>query len=37
MEMYYRDAKQLIIVEGASQIQKNFLAQAVFDRTLWWD
>ena len=37
VEMYYRDAKQLTIVEGTSQIQKNLLAQAVFDRTLWWD
>lgn len=37
VEMYYRDAKQLTIVEGTSEIQKNLLAQAVFDRALWWD
>ncbi|MGW5106166.1 acyl-CoA dehydrogenase family protein [Nocardia sp. NPDC004123] len=37
VEMYYRDAKQLTIVEGTSQIQKNLIAAAVFDRTLWWD
>ncbi|GAA3475961.1 acyl-CoA dehydrogenase family protein [Streptomyces yanii] len=37
VEMYYRDAKQLTIVEGTSQIQKNLLAAAVFNRTLWWD
>ncbi|MGW6456125.1 acyl-CoA dehydrogenase family protein [Streptomyces sp. NPDC055078] len=37
VEMHYRDAKQLTIVEGTSQIQKNLLAAAVFDRTLWWD
>ncbi|MGW1554486.1 acyl-CoA dehydrogenase family protein [Streptomyces sp. NPDC002346] len=37
VEMYYRDAKQLTIVEGTSQIQKNLLAEAVFNRTLWWD
>ncbi|GAA4490510.1 acyl-CoA dehydrogenase family protein [Rhodococcus olei] len=37
VEMYYRDAKQLTIVEGTSQIQKNLLAEAVSARTLWWD
>jgi alkylation response protein AidB-like acyl-CoA dehydrogenase len=37
VEMYYRDAKQLTIVEGTSQIQKNLLADAVFTRALWWD
>lgn len=37
VELWYRDAKQLTIVEGTSQIQKNLLAAAVFDRTLWWD
>jgi alkylation response protein AidB-like acyl-CoA dehydrogenase len=35
-ELYYRDAKQLTIVEGTSQIQKNLLAQAVFSGELWW-
>jgi alkylation response protein AidB-like acyl-CoA dehydrogenase len=35
-ELYYRDAKQLTIVEGTSQIQKNLLAQAVFGGELWW-
>jgi alkylation response protein AidB-like acyl-CoA dehydrogenase len=37
VELWYRDAKQLTIVEGTSQIQKNLLAAAVFDRSLWWD
>ena len=35
-ELYYRDAKQLTIVEGTSQIQKNLIAQAVFGGDLWW-
>jgi alkylation response protein AidB-like acyl-CoA dehydrogenase len=37
VELWYRDAKQLTIVEGTSQIQKNLLAAAVFDKSLWWD
>jgi alkylation response protein AidB-like acyl-CoA dehydrogenase len=36
-ELYYRDAKQLTIVEGTSQIQKNLLGQAVFGGELWWN
>lgn len=37
MELYYRDAKQLTIVEGTSQIQLNLIARGVLDRDLWWD
>jgi alkylation response protein AidB-like acyl-CoA dehydrogenase len=37
LEQYYRDAKQLTIVEGTSQVQQNLIAKAVLDRNLWWD
>lgn len=37
MELYYRDAKQLTIVEGTSQIQLNLVARGVLDHDLWWD
>lgn len=37
MELYYRDAKQLTIVEGTSQIQLNLIARGVLDGDLWWD
>src|SRR3954447_11616582 len=37
MELYYRDAKQLTIVEGTSQIQLGLIAKGVLDRVLWWD
>lgn len=37
MELYYRDAKQLTIVEGTSQIQLNLIARGVLDHDLWWD
>jgi alkylation response protein AidB-like acyl-CoA dehydrogenase len=36
-ELYYRDAKQLTIVEGTSQIQKNLIGRAVFGGELWWN
>ncbi len=36
-ELYYRDAKQLTIVEGSSQIQLGLIAKGVLDRDLWWD
>jgi alkylation response protein AidB-like acyl-CoA dehydrogenase len=36
-ELYYRDAKQLTIVEGTSQIQLGLIARGVLDRDLWWD
>ncbi len=36
MELYYRDAKQLTIVEGTSQIQMGLIARGVLDRDLWW-
>lgn len=37
MELFYRDARQLTIVEGTSQVQLNLIAQGVLDRDLWWD
>jgi alkylation response protein AidB-like acyl-CoA dehydrogenase len=36
-ELYYRDAKQLTIVEGTTQIQLGLIARGVRDRDLWWD
>ena len=36
-ELYYRDAKQLTIVEGTSQVQLGLIAKGVLDRDLWWD
>jgi alkylation response protein AidB-like acyl-CoA dehydrogenase len=37
LELYYRDAKQLTIVEGTSQIQLGLVARGVLDHDLWWD
>ena len=37
MELYYRDAKQLTIVEGTSQVQLGLIAKGVLDHDLWWD
>jgi alkylation response protein AidB-like acyl-CoA dehydrogenase len=36
-ELHYRDARQLTIVEGTSQIQLGLIARGVLDRDLWWD
>jgi alkylation response protein AidB-like acyl-CoA dehydrogenase len=36
-ELYYRDAKQLTIVEGTSQVQLGLIARGVLDRNIWWD
>ena len=36
-ELWYRDARQLTIVEGTSQIQLNLIAKGVLDHHLWWD
>jgi hypothetical protein len=36
-ELWYRDAKQLTIVEGTSQIQLGLIAKGVLDHDLWWD
>jgi alkylation response protein AidB-like acyl-CoA dehydrogenase len=36
-EQWYRDAKQLTIVEGTSQIQLDLIARGVLDHDLWWD
>lgn len=37
VEMFYRDAKQLTIVEGSSQVQLGLIAKGVLERDLWWD
>lgn len=37
MELYYRDAKQLTIVEGTTQVQLGLIARGVLDGNLWWD
>ncbi len=36
-EMYYRDARQLTIVEGTSQVQLGLIARGVLAHDLWWD
>jgi alkylation response protein AidB-like acyl-CoA dehydrogenase len=36
-ELYYRDAKQLTIVEGTTQIQLGLIASGVLRGDLWWD
>ncbi len=36
-ELWYRDARQLTIVEGTSQIQKNLIADGVVNQDVWWD
>jgi len=36
-EQWYRDAKQLTIVEGTSQVQLDLIARGVLDNDLWWD
>ncbi len=36
-EQWYRDAKQLTIVEGTSQVQLGLVAKGVLDHDLWWD
>lgn len=37
LELAYRDAKQLTIVEGTSQVQLGLIARGVIDHDLWWD
>jgi alkylation response protein AidB-like acyl-CoA dehydrogenase len=37
MELYYRDARQLTIVEGTSQVQLGLIAKGVLGHDLWWD
>ncbi len=36
-ELWYRDARQLTIVEGTSQVQLNLIGRGVLDHSLWWD
>jgi alkylation response protein AidB-like acyl-CoA dehydrogenase len=36
-EQYYRDARQLTIVEGTSQVQLGLIARGVLSHDLWWD
>jgi alkylation response protein AidB-like acyl-CoA dehydrogenase len=35
-ELWYRDAPQLTIVEGTSEVQLGLIARGVLDRDLWW-
>ncbi len=36
-ELFYRDARQLTIVEGTSQVQLGLIGKGVLDGDLWWD
>ena len=36
-ELWYRDARQLTIVEGTSQVQLGLIARGVLTHDLWWD
>jgi len=36
LEMYYRDARQLTIVEGTSQVQLGLIGRGVLSGDLWW-
>jgi alkylation response protein AidB-like acyl-CoA dehydrogenase len=36
-EMFYRDARQLTIVEGTSQVQLGLIGRGVLANDLWWD
>ncbi len=36
-ELYYRDAKQLTIVEGSTQVQLGLIGKAVLHHDIWWD
>ena len=36
-EQWYRDAKQLTIVEGTSQVQLGLISRGVLEGDLWWD
>ncbi len=36
-ELWYRDARQLTIVEGTSQVQLGLIGRGVLARDLWWD
>jgi alkylation response protein AidB-like acyl-CoA dehydrogenase len=35
-ELYYRDARQLTIVEGTSQVQLGLIGKGVLNGDLWW-
>lgn len=37
LELFYRDAKQLTIVEGTTQVQLGLIGRGVLDHDLWWD
>ncbi|MGH8989569.1 MAG: acyl-CoA dehydrogenase family protein [Acidimicrobiales bacterium] len=36
-ELWYRDARQLTIVEGSSQIQLDLIGRGTIDGDLWWE
>lgn len=37
LELFYRDAKQLTIVEGTSEVQLGLIARGVLSQDLWWN
>jgi len=37
LELLYRDAKQLTIVEGTTQVQLDLIGRGVINHDLWWD
>ncbi|MCZ7531515.1 MAG: acyl-CoA dehydrogenase family protein [Acidimicrobiia bacterium] len=37
MELFYRDARQLTIVEGTTQVQLGLISRGVLDHDCWWD
>jgi len=36
-EMFYRDARQLTIVEGTSQVQLDLIGRGILANDRWWD
>ena len=36
-ELWYRDARQLTIVEGTTQVQLGLIARGVLDHDIWWE
>ena len=36
-ELFYRDARQLTIVEGSSQVQLGLISKGLLERDLWWN
>lgn len=36
-ELWYREARQLTVVEGTSQVRLGLIARGVLEHHLWWD